>query len=61
MIYGDSLSSLSALSGGISLFSLAHGRWRSRPSQPAQAVRPNIRVYGVCAVYTEYVQFVNVS
>ena len=29
--------------GGISLFSLAHGRWRSRPGQPAQAARPNIK------------------
>ena len=36
--------------GGISLFSLAHGRWRSRPGQPAQAMCPNIRVYGACAV-----------
>ena len=24
----------------ISLFSLAHGRWRSHPDQPAQAVHP---------------------
>ena len=27
---------------GISLFSQAHGRWRSRLGQPAQAARPNI-------------------
>ena len=32
------------------LFSQAHGRWRSRLGQPAQAARPNIRVYGACAV-----------
>ena len=54
MRYGDSLSSLSLASthsGGLSLFSLAHGRWRSHPGQPAQAARPNIvRVYGACAV-----------
>ena len=25
-------------------------QWRSRPGQPAQAARPNIRVYGACAV-----------
>ena len=53
MRYGDSLSSLSLASshsGGISLFSLAHGRWRSRPGQPAKAARPNKRVYGACAV-----------
>ena len=36
--------------GEISLFSLAHGRWRSRPGQLAQAARPNVRVYGTCAV-----------
>ena len=41
---------------GIFLFSLAHGRWRSRSSQPDQAACPNIRVYG-----TEHVQFVDVS
>ena len=35
---------------GACAVSLAHGRWRSRPGQPAQAVRPNIRVYGACAV-----------
>ena len=35
---------------GISLFNLAYGMWRSHPSQPAQAVRPNIRVCGACAV-----------
>ena len=43
MIYGNSLSSLSlvsSLSGGISLLSPAHGKWRSRPGQPAQAARP---------------------
>ena len=28
--------------GGISLFSQAHGRWRSRLGQPAQAAHPNI-------------------
>ena len=28
--------------GEVSLFSLAHGRWRSRPGQLAQAERPNI-------------------
>ena len=53
MRYGDSLSSLSLASshsGEISLFSLAHGRWRSRSGQPAQAAHPNIRVYGACAV-----------
>ena len=58
MRYCDSLSLLSLVSsyfgggggGGISLFSLAHGRWRSRLGQPAQAMRPNIRVYGACAV-----------
>ena len=57
MIYGDSLSSLSlasSLSGGISLFSRAHGRWMSRPGQPAQAARPFY-------AYTEHAQFVNVS
>ena len=40
MRYGDSLSSVSlasAYSGGISLFSLAHGRSRSRPGQPAHS------------------------
>lgn len=45
MTYGDSLSSLSlasSYSGGISLFSLAHGMWRSCPGQPAQAARLNI-------------------
>ena len=25
-------------------------QWRSRPGQPAQATRPNIRVYEACAV-----------
>ena len=53
MRYGDSLSSLflaSSHAGGISLFSLAHWQWRSRPGQPAQAARPNMRVYGACAV-----------
>ena len=53
MRHGDSPSSLSLASthSGISLFSLAHGRWRSRLGQPAQAARPNIvRVYGACAV-----------
>ena len=34
---------------GISLFSIAHGRWRSHPGQPAQAA------------YTEHAQFVDVS
>ena len=29
---------------------MAGTRWRSRPGQPAQAARPNIRVYGACAV-----------
>ena len=50
MTNGDSLSLLSLASshsgggggGGILLFSRAYGRWRSRPGQPAQAVRPNI-------------------
>ena len=54
MIYGDSLSLLSLASShsrGISLFSLAcTWQWRSRSGQPAQAVRPNIRVYRACAV-----------
>ena len=52
MTYGDSLSSLSLVSspsGGISLFSQAHGRWRSRPGQPAQAARS---IY----TYTEHAQ-----
>ena len=35
---------------GISLFSLAHGRWRSRQDQLAQAARPNVCIYGACAV-----------
>ena len=61
MIYADSVSSLSLaseLSGGISLFSRAHGmagEGHARPGQPAQAARPNIRVY------TEHAQFVDVS
>ena len=50
MRYGDFLGSLSLASshsGGISLFSRAHGG----EGQPAQAARPNIvRVYGACAV-----------
>ena len=53
MTYGDSLGSLSLASshsGGISLYSLAHGQWRSRSGQPAQDVRPNIRVYRACAI-----------
>ena len=53
MIYGDSLSSLSmasSYSGGIPLFSLAHGRLRSCPGQPAHATRPNIIQYVACAV-----------
>ena len=57
MRYGDSLSSFSLVSshsGGISLFSLEHGRWRSRPGQLAQAARP------ICP-YTEHAQFVDVS
>ena len=41
--------------GGISLFSLACGRWRSRLGQLAQAVCPNIMQYGVL----EYAQFVD--
>ena len=48
--YGDSLSSLSlasSYSGMISLFSLAHGRSKSRP---AIATRPNIMQYEACAV-----------
>ena len=36
--------------GGISPFSLAYGKWRSRPGQPAQAVCTNIRAYGACSV-----------
>ena len=36
---------------GISLFSLAYGRSRSRLGQPAQAAQPNIMQYGACAVY----------
>ena len=36
--------------GGVSLFSQVHGRWRSCPGQPAQAARPDVRVYGICAV-----------
>ena len=58
MIYGDFLRSLSLVSshfGGISLFSLAHGsaaevEVMSGSCQPAQAARPNTRVYGACAV-----------
>ena len=56
MIHGDSLSLLSLaseLSGGISLFSRAYGmadEGHTRPGQPAQATRPNIRVYRACAV-----------
>ena len=53
MRYGDFLSSLSLASshlGGFPCSVLAHGRWRSRPGQPAKAARPNIHVYGACAV-----------
>ena len=34
----------------ISLFSLAHGKWRSHPGQLAQAVCTNVRAYGACSV-----------
>ena len=57
MIYGDSLSSLSLVSshsGGISLFSLAHGSeghvWVNR-------LKPRAPIYA----YTEHAQFINVS
>ena len=46
MRYGDFLSSLSLASSHSGEFPcsvLAHGRWRSRPGQPAQAARPNIK------------------
>ena len=48
MRYGDFLSSLSLASSHSG--EISHGRWRSRPGQPAKAARPNIRIYGACAV-----------
>ena len=55
MIYGDSLSSLSLASshsGGISLFSLAHGMAvEVTCGSTGSSHGPNIRVYGECAVY----------
>ena len=58
MIYGDSLSSLSLiaseLSGGISLYSLAHG---SGGHVRVNRLKPRAPIY-TC---TEYAQFVGVS
>ena len=52
MRYGDFLSSLSLASSHSGDFPVQSStwQWRSRPGQPAQAARPNIRVYGACAV-----------
>ena len=57
MRYGDFLSSLSLASshsggggGGDFPVQSSTWQWRSRQGQPAQAARPNIRVYGACAV-----------
>ena len=50
LIYIIYMAIFSVRTRGDSLFSLAHGRWRSYPDQPAQATRPNIHVYGACAV-----------
>ena len=36
--------------GGFPYLVWAHGQWRSRPSQPVQAARLNIRAYRACAV-----------
>ena len=47
------LSLVSSYSGGISLFNLAHSRWRSHSGQLAQATCPNI-------CNTEHAQFVDV-
>ena len=54
-VYGDSLSSLSlasGLSGGISLFSLAHGMAGSEGHVRVNRLkpRPNIHLCGACAV-----------
>ena len=60
MIYGNSLSSLSLVSlysGGISLFSLAHGRWRSRPD--CRSTGSSRAPQYLCN--TEYAQFVDMS
>ena len=51
MRYGDFLSSLSLASSHSGGFPCSHGRWRSRPGQPAKAARP---IYA----YTEHAQFV---
>ena len=53
--YGNSLGLLSlasSYSGEISLFSLAHSRWRSCPDQPAQAACPRSSYiqYRACAL-----------
>ena len=53
MRYGDFLSSLSlasSRSGGDFPVLSSTWQWRSRSGQPAQDARPNIRVYGACAV-----------
>ena len=57
MTYSYSLSSLSLASSysrGISLFSQAHGRWRSHQGQPAHAGTP------ICN-NMEHTQFVDIT